>query len=427
MLDTDSVIRLLILLLLIILSGVFSSMETALITINQMRLRTLIDEGNRRAVILSRVLERRSKMLSAILIANNVVNLSASSLTTTLAMDLFGNMYVSIATGILTVFILIFGEISPKNLATHYSEKMALFYAPITLAMMAVLTPVIVVINWFGNGFLRLLGVDPDSKTEAITESELRTIVNVSHEEGVIEKEEQKMINNVVDFGDSLARDVMIPRIDVIAVPADVTYPELLQVFRENMFTRMPVYDKSTDNIIGIVNVKDLLFISSAESFDIKQYMREAYFTYEFKHTSELFMEMRQNYVSLAIVLDEYGATAGLVTLEDLLEEIVGEIRDEYDEDEVDHVQKLDDHVYRIDGATKLDDLNDLLELSLESEDYDSLGGLIIEQLDHLPRVGETVMYENIRLTVESLDKNRVEWVKMELPEPAADTGEEEA
>ncbi len=427
MLDTDSVIRLLILLLLIFLSGVFSSMETALITINQMRLRTLIDEGNRRAVILSRVLERRSKMLSAILIANNVVNLSASSLTTTLAMDLFGNMYVSIATGILTVLILIFGEISPKNLATQYSEKMALFYAPITLALMTVLTPVIVVINWFGNSFLRLMGVDPDSKTESITESELRTIVNVSHEEGVIEKEEQKMINNVVDFGDSLARDVMIPRIDVIAVPADVTYPELLQVFRENMFTRMPVYDKSTDNIIGIVNVKDLLFISSAESFDIKQYMREAYFTYEFKHTSELFMEMRQNYVSLAIVLDEYGATAGLVTLEDLLEEIVGEIRDEYDEDEMDHVQKLDDHVYRIDGATKLDDLNDLLELSLESEDYDSLGGLIIEQLDHLPRVGETVMYGDIRLTVESLDKNRVEWVKMELPEPAEDTGGEEA
>lgn len=415
--DTDSVIRLLILLLLIVLSGVFSSMETALVTMNQMRLRTLVDEGNRRAVILAKVLDHRSKMLSAILIANNVVNLSASSLATTLAMDLWGNAFVSLATGVLTIVVLIFGEISPKNLATQFSEKMALFYAPITLAMMTVLTPVIFIINFFGNSVLRLLGADPDNKPDTITESELRTIVNVSHEEGVIEKEEQIMINNVVDFGDSLTRDVMVPRIDVIALPADVTYQELTDTFRENMFTRMPIYDESTDNIIGIVNVKDLLFIESPETFNVKDYMREAYFTYEFKHTSELFMEMRQNYVSLAIVLDEYGATAGLVTLEDLLEEIVGEIRDEYDEDELNHVQKLDERTYRIDGATKLDDLNDLLELSLESEDYDSLGGLIIGQLDHLPVEGEAVMYEDIRLTVETLDKNRIEWVRMELPE----------
>lgn len=415
--DTDNVIRLLILLLFIVLSGVFSSMETALITMNQMRLRTLMDEGNRRAIILSKVLDRRSKMLSAILIANNVVNLSASSLATTLAMDLWGNAFVSVATGILTIVVLIFGEISPKNLATQYAEKMSLFYAPITMAMMTVLTPVIIVINFFGNGVIRLLGADPDSKPESITESELRTIVNVSQEEGVIEKEEQIMINNVVDFGDSLARDVMIPRIDVIAIPTDVTYSELIKTFRENMFTRMPVYDESTDNIIGIINVKDLLLIEAPKAFDVKKYMREAYFTYEFKHTSELFMEMRQNSVGLAIVLDEYGATAGLVTLEDLLEEIVGEIRDEYDADELNHVQKLDERTYRIDGATKLDDLNDLLELSLESEDYDSLGGLIIGQLDHLPDEGETVMYKDIRLTVEALDKNRIEWVRMELPE----------
>ncbi|MBQ8814807.1 MAG: HlyC/CorC family transporter [Lachnospiraceae bacterium] len=424
--DTDGVIRLLILLLLVFLSGVFSSMETALVTMNQMRLRTLVDEGNRRAIILSKVLDRRSKMLSAILISNNVVNLSASSLATTLAMDLWGNAFVSLATGVLTIVVLIFGEITPKNVASQYAEKMALFYAPITMAMMTVLTPVIFVINLFGNGVLRLLGVDPDSKPEAITESELRTIVNVSQEEGVIEKEEQIMINNVVDFGDSLTRDVMVPRIDVIALPADVTYQELTDTFRENMFTRMPIYDESTDNIIGIVNVKDLLFIKSPETFNVRDYMREAYFTYEFKRTSELFIEMRQNYVSLAIVLDEYGATAGLVTLEDLLEEIVGEIRDEYDEDELNNVQKLNERTYRIDGATKLDDLNDLLELSLESEDYDSLGGLIIGQLDHLPDEGEAVMYEDIRLTVETLDKNRIEWVRMELPEKKEDEDSEE-
>ncbi len=424
--DSDSAIRLIILLLLLFLSGVFSSMETALVTINPMRLRTMIDEGVRKARILDKVLNKRSKMLSAILIANNVVNLSASSLATTLALDAFGDVYVSLATGILTVLVLIFGEITPKNLATCHAEKMALFYAPFTLAMMTVLTPIIIIINFFGNGLLRLLSSDPDAKRECITESELRTIVSVSQEEGVIEEEEQKMINNVVDFGDSYARDVMIPRIDMIAVPEDISYKELLEIFRENMFTRMPVYDENTDNIIGIINMKDLLFIPSQENFEIKPYMREAYFTYEFKRTSELFMEMRQKSLSIAIVLDEYGATAGLVTLEDLLEEIVGEIRDEYDNDELNSVQKISDLIYRIDGATKLDDLNDLLELTLESEDYDSLGGLIIERLDHLPEAGETVMYKDIRLTVETLDKNRIEWVKMELPEKQEDEDEEE-
>lgn len=423
--DSDSAIRLIILLLLLFLSGVFSSMETALITINPMRLRTLLDEGNKRARVLDKVLNKRSKMLSAILIANNVVNLSASSLATTLALDAFGDIYVSLATGILTILVLIFGEITPKNLASCHAEKIALFYAPITLAMMTVLTPVIVIINFFGNGILRLLGSDPDAKRESITESELRTIVNVSQEEGVIEEEEQKMINNVVDFGDSYARDVMVPRIDMIAVPEDISYRELLDIFREHMFTRMPVYDETTDNIIGIINMKDLLFLPSHEDFRIKDHMREAYFTYEFKRTSELFVEMRQKSLSIAIVLDEYGATAGLVTLEDLLEEIVGEIRDEYDNDELNSVQKVSDLVYRIDGATKLDDLNDLLELTLESEDYDSLGGLIIGQLDHLPEAGEAVMYKDIRLTVETLDKNRIEWVKMELPEKQEEIEEE--
>lgn len=424
--DSDSAIRLIILLLLLFLSGVFSSMETALITINPMRLRTLLDEGNKRARVLDKVLNKRSKMLSAILIANNVVNLSASSLATTIALDAFGDAYVSLATGILTFLVLVFGEITPKNLASCHAEKMALFYAPITLAMMTLLTPFIVIINFFGNGILRLLGSDPDAKRESITESELRTIVSVSQEEGVIEEEEQKMINNVVDFGDSFARDVMLPRIDMIAVPEDISYRELLDFFREHMFTRMPVYDETTDNIIGIINMKDLLFLPSHEDFRIKDHMREAYFTYEFKRTSELFVEMRQKSLSIAIVLDEYGATAGLVTLEDLLEEIVGEIRDEYDNDELNSVQKLSDLVYRIDGATKLDDLNDLLDLTLESEDYDSLGGLIIEQLDHLPEAGEAVLYKDIRLTVETLDKNRIEWVRMELPEKQEDEEEEE-
>ena len=416
--DPSDVIQLLSLILLLCLSAFFSSSETALLSISQMRIRTLVDEGNKRAMTLERVVSNKSKMLSAILIGNNVVNLSASSLITSLVINHFGNAYVGIATGIITLLILIFGEISPKTMATLQAEKVALKVAGIISVLMKILTPVIFIINLLAGGVLRLMGVDPNAKTDTITESELRTIVDVSHEEGVIESEERRMINNVVDFGDTQAKDVMVPRIDMVFVEENTTYDELMEVYRENMFTRIPVYRDTTDNVIGIINMKDLLFYEKSTDFQLKNYLREAYFTYEFKKTSELFMEMRQNSVSLAIVLDEYGATAGLITLEDLLEELVGEIRDEYDADELKSFQKLSDREYRVEGSMKLDDINDALELSLSSEDYDSVGGLIIGALDHVPVAGEGVTVDNIRFVVEKMDKNRIEWVRMTLPAP---------
>lgn len=416
--DPSDVIQLLSLILLLCLSAFFSSSETALLSISQMRIRTLVDEGNKRAMTLERVVSNKSKMLSAILIGNNVVNLSASSLITSLVINHFGNAYVGIATGIITLLILIFGEISPKTMATLQAEKVALKVAGIISVLMKILTPVIFIINLLAGGVLRLMGVDPNAKTDTITESELRTIVDVSHEEGVIESEERRMINNVVDFGDTQAKDVMVPRIDMVFVEENTTYDELMEVYRENMFTRIPVYRDTTDNVIGIINMKDLLFYEKNTDFRLKNYLREAYFTYEFKKTSELFMEMRQNSVSLAIVLDEYGATAGLITLEDLLEELVGEIRDEYDADELKSFQKLSDREYRVEGSMKLDDINDALELSLSSEDYDSVGGLIIGALDHVPVAGEGVTVDNIRFVVEKMDKNRIEWVRMTLPPP---------
>lgn len=416
--DPSDVIQLLSLILLLCLSAFFSSSETALLSISQMRIRTLVDEGNKRAMTLERVVSNKSKMLSAILIGNNVVNLSASSLITSLVINHFGNAYVGIATGIITLLILIFGEISPKTMATLQAEKVALKVAGIISVLMKILTPVIFIINLLAGGVLRLMGVDPNAKTDTITESELRTIVDVSHEEGVIESEERRMINNVVDFGDTQAKDVMVPRIDMVFVEENTTYDELMEIYRENMFTRIPVYRDTTDNVIGIINMKDLLFYEKSTDFRLKNYLREAYFTYEFKKTSELFMEMRQNSVSLAIVLDEYGATAGLITLEDLLEELVGEIRDEYDADELKSFQKLSDREYRVEGSMKLDDINDALELSLSSEDYDSVGGLIIGALDHVPVAGEGVTVDNIRFVVEKMDKNRIEWVRMTLPPP---------
>lgn len=419
--DPSDAIQLLILFLLLILSAFFSSAETALTTVNRIRMRSLAEDGNKRAATVLKILDHQEKMLSAILIGNNIVNLSSSSLATLLATRIFGSAGAGIATGILTLCILVFGEISPKNLASVHSEKLSMLYAGIIYNLMTILTPVIFIVNLLARGFMWLLHVDMDRRDDAYTEDELRVIMDVSHEEGVIESEERRMINNVFDFDDSCAKDIMVPRIDMQFIDVNATYDEVLDAIRTQMYTRMPVYEDTTDNVIGILNIKDLILIGKTKDFQVRSYMREAYYTYEFKKTSELFMDMKNNSIAMAIVLDEYGATAGLVTLEDLIEEIVGEIRDEYDADELDDIKKISDREYSIDASIRLDDLNDALELDFQSEDYDSLGGLIIGLLDRLPEAGETVQDGNYIFTVESIDKNRIERIRLLLPEPEQD------
>ncbi|MGL5434362.1 MAG: HlyC/CorC family transporter [Lachnospiraceae bacterium] len=401
--------------ILLCLSAFFSSAETALTTVNKMRVRTLAEAGHKQAITLTRIIDNPSKMLSTILVGNNIVNLTASSLTTTIVMQLFGNKAIGVATGILTLLILVFGEISPKTVSTIHAEKIALKYAGIVNAVMIVMTPLIFFINQLSLAFLFLIRVNPNQKRDSITEDELRTIVQVSHEEGVIEIEEKKMINNVFDFGDTLVKDIMVPRIDMIMADVNATYEEVIDIFREEMFTRVPVYEDSTDNVIGIINMKDLLLVDKTEEFSVSRYLRQPLYTYEFKKTAELMVEMRKTFNNIVIVLDEYGATAGLVTLEDMLEEIVGEIRDEYDEDEENELLKVNDNEYIVAGSMKLDDLNDLLELKLESDDYDSIGGLVIGLLEHLPEQGEEVTCENLRLAVENVEKNRIDKIHLYL------------
>lgn len=410
-------IQIAVVLVLLCLSAFFSSAETALTTVNKMRIRTLAEAGDKRAETVMKVVEDPGKMLSTILVGNNIVNLSASSLMTTLTMKLFGSAAVGAATGILTLLILVFGEITPKTVSTLYAEKIALIYAGVIYGLMVILTPAIFVVNQLSMGVLFLFRVDPNQKREAITADELRTIVEVSHEEGVIETEEKKMINNVFDFGDSVAKDIMVPRIDMVFVDVNTTYDELMEIFSRERFTRMPVYEESTDNVIGIINMKDLLLFDKTKEFSIREFLRQPLYTYEFKKTAELMVEMRKTFNNIVIVLDEYGATAGLITLEDMLEEIVGEIRDEYDMDEEDDVKELAPNEYLVNGSTKLDDLNERLNLDLESDDYDSIGGLVIGLLDHLPEQGEEVQYHNLRLIVEHVEKNRIDKIHLFISE----------
>lgn len=424
-LDTATIIQGIILVVLLGLSAFFSSAETSLTTINPIKVRTLIEKGNKRALKLQKVTEQHGKMLSTILIGNNIVNISASSLATTMAISIWGNYAVGIATGVLTLLVLLFGEILPKNMAMVKTESLALFYAPIVYGLMWLLTPVIFLVDRIAGFFMKLLRIDP-SKKNLMTETELRTYVDVSHEDGVIESEEKEIINNLFDFSDSVAKDIMIPRIDMVTIEENSGYDELMAVFRECMYTRIPVYKDDRDNIIGLVNIKDFILVNDVETFRVADIIRDAYYTYEFKKTADLLMEMKETTNNVAFVLSEYGACAGMITLEDLLEEIVGEIRDEYDEDEDEFIKKVGKDAYLIDGNRKLDDINDELDTKLESEDYDSIAGLVLQILDRMPTVGEEVTTpDGIRIKVETVHQNRITKVLLRLPEESTEVLEQ--
>ncbi|MBD5468673.1 MAG: HlyC/CorC family transporter [Lachnospiraceae bacterium] len=415
---TVTFIKLFALFILLLLSSFFSSAETAFSTVSRIRIRTLCEEGDKRALTAQNVLDQYSKMLSAILIGNNIVNLSASSLTTTLAADLFGSVAVGIATGILTVLVLLFGEIVPKTKAMSRAEKMVLSYAKTIRFLMWLLTPVIFIIDKLSNALLRMSHIDPDQKIAALTESDLHTLIDVSHEDGVIESEEKEIIHNVFDFSDSVAKDIMIPRIHMTTLSLSAGYREVLRVFQDSMYTRIPVYDDDPDYIIGIINIKDFLLLTNKSAFHIQDILREVHYTYEFKNTADLMLEMREKGFAVSMVQNEYGTTAGMITFEDLLEEIVGEIRDEYDEDEKELIQALNERVYLIEGSMKLDDINDALSLHLESEDYDSIGGMIIDKLERLPkRMDRVTLEDGTMLEATQVRRNRIEKVKLILPE----------
>lgn len=429
-LETSDVAQLIIIIVLIFLSGFFSSAETAFSTLNRVRMRNLEEEGNKKAARVNKILESYSKMLSAILIGNNIVNLTASSLTTAFVIGVCGNAYIGVGTGILTIVVLLGGEIIPKTWANLNSEKLALAYSSVIYALMKVMTPVIFIVDLLSNGILKLLHVDPNKKMDTITESELKTYVDVSHEDGQIESDEREMIYNIFEFSDTCVKDIMIPRTNMVTVNADESVNDLIKVFHESMYTRIPVYQEDKDSMIGFVNIKDLFIarISGQKNITLKSLLREAYYTYEYKKNADLLLEMREKSMNVAFVLNEYGSTVGMVTLEDLLEELVGEIRDEYDEDEKELIQKIDDRSYLIEGSMNLSDINDSIGTSLNSDDYDSIGGIIIGQLDRLPEDNESVVLaDGTTLQVKGIDQNRILHVLLTLPEPKEEETDEEA
>ena len=411
--EPSQVWQIIVLIILLVLSGFFSMSETALMALSKIRIRHMVEEGVKGAKLVEKLTEDPNKLLGAILIGNNIVNILASSLDTTLFVSLVGPSGVGVATAVMTVLVLIFGEITPKSIAKQKSEEVSLKVSKPINIIVKILKPFIGIFSFISSLFIRLLGGDPKATEPFITEEELRTMVGVSEEEGVLEDVEKEMIFNVFDFADSQAKDVMVQRVDIVAVDTEATYEEVLEVIKTEQFSRIPVYNQTIDDIVGVLYVKDLIIAGqNKEGFKVSDYMREPYYTFEFKKIKELFNEMKKTRNHLSVVLDEYGGTVGIVTIEDLIEEVFGDIEDEYDDyDKEIEVVKEDEYI--VDGSAKLDDISELIGVNMESEEFDSVGGLIIGELGRFPDNKEEVTLNKIRFVVEEVDKNRIKKVRI--------------
>ncbi|WP_455542276.1 HlyC/CorC family transporter [Intestinibacter sp.] len=403
-----------LLVVLLIGSAFFSASETALMSLSKIRIRYMEDEGVKGAKLVSSLIEKSSDLLSSILVGNNIVNIAATSVSTSLFITIYGDRGVAIATAIMTVLVLIFGEITPKTIAANSPEKISVLVSKPISIIMKITKPIVWVFNLLTGIIFKIMGIDKDGVKPFITEEELKAMVNVSHEEGVLEIEEREIINNVFQFGDMQAKEAMIQRLDMVAVNIEDTYDEIIELFKSEKLSRLPVYQDSIDDIVGILNVKDIIFLSDeeVENFDIKNYIREAFFTYEFKKITQLLEEMKKEKSQMAIVVDEYGGTAGLLTIEDLVEVIVGDIDDEYDEEE-EEIIKVSDNEYLVEGSTKISDVNEMLGINFESEEFDSIGGFIIGYLKRIPEENELIEVENVKFNVESIDKNRINKIRI--------------
>jgi len=414
-LDPNYTWQIISLVILIAISSFFSMSETALMSLSRIRLRHMVEEEVPGAKLVEKLTQDPNRLLGTILIGNNIANIGASAMATVFATKVFGNSGVGIATGIITILVLIFGEITPKSIAKQNSEAVALRVARVIEFVVIIFKPLVYIFTAISSFFIRILGGDPNAAKAFITQEELKTLVGVSEEEGVLENSEKEMIFNVFDFADLQVKDTMVQRVDIVSVDQEASYDEVMDVIKNEQFSRIPIYNQTIDNIIGVLNIKDLATIENLrEDFNISKYIREPFYTFEFKKIIELFKEMKKIRNHMAIVLDEYGGTVGIVTIEDLVEEIVGEIEDEYDEEKI-QIEVIKDNEYVVDGSLRLHDISDLIGVNIDSEEFDSVGGLMIGDLGRMPEEREEVMVNNIKFIAEEIEKNRIKKVRMIL------------
>ena len=431
--DTDSSLQYLILAVLILLSAVFSSAETAFLSTNKIRLRNLQEEGEKKADLVLQMLDNQSRLISSLLVGNNIVNISASALATKMATDAFGDAGVGIATGVMTLLVLVFGEVMPKNLAAAHAEAWAMFIAPFIRFISVILTPLVFLLTKLSDVVVRFSKKN-DEEDPTITEDEFKILVNVGQEEGVFDESETEMINSIMEFDETYVKAIMVPRIDIVAVDVEDSINEALRLIIDGGHSRIPAYEDSIDNIVGILYAKDIFAHLDADFDELKvrALIRDAYYIPETKKVSDLLNELRLKKVHMAIILDEYGGTNGLVTIEDLIEEIIGDIQDEYDVEEDLIVMHSDNHLVA-DARAPIGDVEEAFDVELDEEiledsEADTIGGLAFEHLGGLPKANDEVTVGRFLIRIVEVSGRRISKVEVTLlpPEEAEDEEDEE-
>lgn len=413
------VIKFIVLGILLFLSAFFSGSETAFMAVNRIQIRDKSNKGDEKANLVDQLLDDETQLLTTILIGNNLVNIATSSIATSIAIELFGNKGVGIATGVVTLFILIFGEITPKSLGNSNSLKYAKIVAPFLYWTEKAFYPFVLFFSWI---IKKVIGKENLISSAFITEEEIRRFVNVSEEEGVIKEIEKDMIQSVFDFDDTQVREIMVPRIDMVCIDNEANVKEVVELAVEYGHSRIPVYEKVIDDIIGLIYVKDLLKLiltnEDEKNIDLDDFIKPIYFIPESKSINTLLTEMQKRREHMAIVLDEYGGTSGLITIEDLLEEIVGDIQDEFDL-ETKMIEKVNEHEMIVDARSDIDKVNEKLENSLhEEENFETISGFILYNLGYLPQKGEKIEINNLLITVEEVSEHRIEKVRIKSEKP---------
>ena len=420
---SDSSTSVLIIIFCVLFSGYFSATETAFSSLNRIRIKNLAEKGDKKAKLVLDMLENFDSLLSTILIGNNIVNIACASVATLLFVRLLGEEQgPSVATIVITIVVLIFGEVTPKSIAKENPEKFAMFAAPFLNVLMIMLTP----FNFLFIQWKKLISKIFHTENDySITEEELLTIVEEAEQEGRIDEQESSLIRSAIEFSEQEAIDILTPRIDIVGVPHDATKEEIAQVFEETNYSRLPVYKESIDHIIGILYQKDFYNLDDEET-SFEHIIRPALFITESKKIGELLQELQNKKSHIAIVLDEYGGTTGIVTLEDILEELVGEIWDEHDE-VINEIEKISDTEYIVHGSTNLEDLFEVLDMGMkineevEEMEVVTVSGWVMEEvLERIPSKGDVGTWQNLKVTVLEMDENRVEKIKLVINEEAA-------
>jgi len=410
----------------LLLSAFFSGSETAFISLQRFRVEHLVETKVKRAKRVARMIERPEKFLSVVLLGNTFVNTAAAALATILAVSVWGQEWGALVATIgVTIILLIFCETTPKTMATRYSEKLSLLLVRPLEVIAWLFTPFVFVLSWIASGFTKMVGGTPVPRS-LVSEAEIRTMISVGHKEGTVEKEEAEMLRNVFDFGNRPAREAIVPRTEVVWVEKGTKLVDFFNIYAESPLSRFPVYEENMDNVVGILSVKDVLMALAKGTVTNDSTMdgliRPAYFTPEIKRISEVFAEMREKNYRMAVVVDEYGGTAGIVSLSRLVEEVVGPVGDEFAEAEKEY-EAIDEHTFQVDGGMRIEEANEEMGLELPEGDYETVAGFVLHLLGHIPRQGERLRYKGLKLVITRMRGMKIEEILLTKEKPARTTG----